>query len=208
MTEQNRQFDDREHRLSDRFRKDLRALYQPAGSVPPEIDKAILDQARHRLAKRRRIILRLRWAGGPDAQRRFVRWAAAAAVVAIGVFLYHGSAPHNHPSSIINHQSAAAERRPDIDGNGRVDILDAFRLAKNIESRGPTAAEWDINNDGRVDRDDVDAVALAAVRVSPVSVGCVPRTEISEPEERCVVRTLPENPTRRFPFAAILGKGV
>jgi hypothetical protein len=199
MTEQNRQFDDREHRLSDRFRKDLRALYQPAGSVPPEIDKAILDQARHRLARPRPLILQLRWAGGI---------AAVAAVVAIGVFLYRGSAPHNDPSSIINYQSAAAERRPDIDGNGRVDILDAFRLAKSIESRGPTAAEWDVNNDGRVDRDDVDAVALAAVRVSPVSVGCVPRTKILEPAEWCVVRTLPENPTRRFPFAAILGKGV
>jgi len=199
MTDQNRQFDDRERPVSDRFRRDLRALYQPAGSVPPEVDKAILDQARRRLAKPRPLVLRLRWAGG----------IAAAAVVALGVFLYHGSAPHNHPSSIINHQSAAAEQRPiDIDGNGRVDILDAFRLAKGLESRGPTAAEWDVNKDGRVDRDDVDTVALAAVRVNPVSVGCVPRTKTSEQEERCVVRTLPENPTRRFPFAVVLGKGV
>ncbi|MEN6335354.1 MAG: dockerin type I domain-containing protein [Phycisphaerales bacterium] len=198
MTDQNRQSDDRERPVSDRFRKDLRALYQPAGSVPPQVDKAILDQARRRLAKPRPLILRIRWAGGI---------AAAAAVVAIGVFLYHGSAPHNHPSSIINYQSAATEQRIDLDGNGRVDILDAFRLAKSLESRGPTAAEWDVNGDGRVDRDDVDAVALAAERVSPVSVGCVPRTETSEQEERCVVRTLPENPTRRFPFAAVLGKG-
>jgi hypothetical protein len=197
MTEQNRQFDDRERPASDRFRKDLRALYQPAGSVPPQVDKAILDQARRRLAKPRPLILRLRWAGGI---------AAAAAVVVIGVFLYPGTGSNNNPSSIIHHQSAA-EQRIDLDGNGRVDILDAFRLAKGIESRGPIAAEWDVNGDGRVDRDDVDTVALAAVRVSPVSVGCVPRTETSEQEERCVVRTLPENPTRRFPFAAVLGKG-
>lgn len=149
MTDQNKQFDDRQRPVSDRFRKDLRALYQPAGSVPPEVDKAILDQARRRLAKPRPLILRIRWAGGI---------AAAAAVVAIGVFLYTGSAPHNH-------QSAVAERRLDIDGNGRVDILDAFRLAKGIESRGPTAAGWDINADGRLDREDVDAVAFAAVRL-------------------------------------------
>jgi hypothetical protein len=214
MTDQNRQFDDRERPVSDRFRKDLRALYQPAGSVPPEVDKAILDQARRRLAKPRPLILRLRWAGG----------IAAAAVVAIGVFLHYGPGSSNQQSTINNHksiQSAAAEQRPDIDGNGRVDILDAFRLAKGIESgsqtpssafgvpsRGPTAAEWDVNNDGRVDRDDVDAVALAAVRVTPVSVGCVPRTETSEPEEWCVVRTLPEEPTRRFPLGIVLGKGV
>jgi hypothetical protein len=156
MTEQNRQFDDRERPVSDRFRKDLRALYGPTGSVPPQVDRAILSQAHRQLAKRRPIILRLRWAGGI---------AAAAAMVALGVFLYHGSAPDNHPSPIINSQSAAAERRVDIDGNGRVDILDAFRLAKGIESRGPTAAEWDINGDGRLDREDIDAVAFAAVRL-------------------------------------------
>jgi len=155
MTDQNKQFDDRQRPVSDRFRKDLRALYQPAGSVPPEVDKAILDQARRRLAKPRPLILRIRWAGGI---------AAAAAVVAIGVFLYTGTGPNNHPSSIIHHQSAA-EQRVDIDGNGRVDILDAFRLAKGIESRGPTAAGWDINADGRLDREDVDAVAFAAVRL-------------------------------------------
>lgn len=149
MTDQNKQFDDRQRPVSDRFRKDLRTLYQPGGSVPPEVDKAILDQARRRLAKPRPLILRLRWAGGI---------AAAAAVVAIGVFLYTGSAPHNH-------QSAVAERRLDIDGNGRVDILDAFRLAKVLEPRGPTAAGWDINADGRLDREDVDAVAFAAVRL-------------------------------------------
>jgi hypothetical protein len=156
MTEQNRQFDDRERPVSDRLRKDLRALFGPTGSVPPEVDRAILNQASRRLRKRRPIILRLPWAGGI---------AAAAAMVALGVFLYHGSAPDSHPSPIINYQSAAAERRVDIDGNGRVDILDAFRLAKGIESRGPTAAGWDINNDGRLDREDVDAVAFAAVRL-------------------------------------------
>lgn len=46
-----------------------------------------------------------------------------------------------------------------------MDILDAFRLAKGIESRGPTTAEWDVNGDGRIDRDDVDDVAFAAVRL-------------------------------------------
>jgi hypothetical protein len=159
MTEQNRQFDDRERLASDRFRKDLRALYGPTGSVPPQVDRAILNQAHRRLGKRRPIILRVRWAAGI---------AAAAAVVAIGVLVYYGPASSNQPSTINPHkytQSAAAERRVDIDGNGRVDILDAFRLAKSVESRGPTAAEWDINNDGRLDREDVDAVAFAAVRL-------------------------------------------
>jgi hypothetical protein len=53
----------------------------------------------------------------------------------------------------------------DIDRNGRVDILDAFKLAKHIESAGSTETKWDINGDGLIDRSDVDVVALAAVRL-------------------------------------------
>jgi len=62
-----------------------------------------------------------------------------------------------------------ASRRPhraDIDRNGRVDIIDAFRLARHIESASPTKRKWDINGDGLVNRDDVDKVALAAVRLN------------------------------------------
>jgi hypothetical protein len=158
MSKRNRQFDEY-GQMPDRFRKDLRALYQPTGSVPPQVDRAILAQARRRLATPRRIILRFRWAAGITA---------AAAVVALGVFLYYGPVSSNQPSTINRHksiQSAAAERPVDLDGNGRVDILDAFRLARSIESRGPAAGEWDINNDGRVDREDVDALAFTAVRL-------------------------------------------
>ncbi|MHC4229665.1 MAG: dockerin type I domain-containing protein, partial [Planctomycetota bacterium] len=53
----------------------------------------------------------------------------------------------------------------DIDQNGRVDILDAFKLARQIELAGSTEAILDINGDGLVNRDDVDMVALAAVRL-------------------------------------------
>lgn len=154
MNEPNRQFDDVEGRIPDRFRTDLQGLFEPPGRVPPQVDKAIMDEARRRIAGRRRLIVRLRWAGG----------IAAAAVVIVGVTLYHGTTLHNHPSSIIDRRSAAAGRA-DIDGNGRVDILDALRLARHIEARGPDQAEWDLNGDGQVDRGDVDLVAFAAVRL-------------------------------------------
>ena len=66
--------------------------------------------------------------------------------------------------------------REDVDSNGRVNILDAFALAREIERRGSDsesgggregdgARRFDLNNDGAVDRKDVDAVALAAVRL-------------------------------------------
>ncbi len=53
----------------------------------------------------------------------------------------------------------------DIDLNGRVDILDAFKLARHIESDARPDARWDINGDGLVNRTDVDNVARAAVRL-------------------------------------------
>jgi hypothetical protein len=54
----------------------------------------------------------------------------------------------------------------DVDGNGRVDILDAFLLAKKADAHARPAAKWeDVNGDGVLDRRDVDAVAETAVRL-------------------------------------------
>ena len=151
MTEHDRQFDDPEQRVSDRFRKDLRGLFGPPGAVPPQVDKAIMEQADRRLAKPRRLIVRMRWAAGV---------AAAAAVILVGVVLFNPPSAIRHPPST---SPGLAEGRADIDGNGRVDILDAFQLARHIESRGPADERWDLNGDGRVDKDDVDLAAFAAV---------------------------------------------
>jgi hypothetical protein len=165
MTEHDQQFDDPQRQVSDRLRADLRALFEPPGAVPPEVDKAILQQARRRLARPRRRIIRLRWAAGI---------AAAAAVLVIGVVLYNAGGPAAYqPIERQVAQRIASERNPlapaearaDIDDNGRVDILDAFRLARHIEAGDRTEQNWDLNGDGRVDRADVDAVAFAAVRL-------------------------------------------
>ena len=53
----------------------------------------------------------------------------------------------------------------DIDGSGRVDILDAFALARHLEHVQSVETNWDVNQDGRLDRADVNAVAMAAVRL-------------------------------------------
>jgi len=152
MTENNKPFDDLDRHVSDRLRQDLRGLFEPPGAVPARVNKIILDQAKQRLVKPRPLIIRLRWAAGI---------AAAAAVIAVGVILYQEP---NHQSSIDNYQSVAVGRA-DIDANGRVDILDAFQLARSIEARGPVAPQWDLNGDGRVDKDDVNLIASAAVRL-------------------------------------------
>ncbi len=162
MPERNQQFDDLDRHLSDQFGEDLRVLFEPPGAVPARVDKIILDQARRQLAQPRRLIIRLRRAAGI---------AAAAAVIALGVMLFNpqsavmsppASTGGSDPQSI---SPALAEDRADVDGNGRVDILDAFQLARSIEAHGPVDLRWDLNRDGRVDQDDVDLVARAAVRL-------------------------------------------
>ncbi len=155
MIEPNPQFDDLDRQISDRLRQDLRGLCEPPGVVPARADKTILDQARRQLAKPRRVIIRLRWAAGV---------AAAAAVIALGLVLLNPQSEIRNPQSL---RPALADGRADIDGNGRVDILDAFRLARSIEARGPADPQWDLNGDGLVDKDDVDLVASAAVRLEP-----------------------------------------
>jgi len=172
MTEHNRQFDELEPHVSDRLRRDLRDLFQSPGAIPAQTDKSILDQARRRLAKPRPFVIRLRWAASIGA---------VAAVIVLGFVLFSpqsGLPRFARNDMIQNPQSrppALAEGRADIDGNGRVDILDAFRLARSIEARGPADPTWDLNGDGRVDRDDVDLVAYAAV-----SLGTQPGDQVAE----------------------------
>jgi hypothetical protein len=59
---------------------------------------------------------------------------------------------------------ASIALKADLDGNGRVDILDAFYLARRVGKPSPQPT-WDINGDGKIDQADIDAIAAQAVRV-------------------------------------------
>jgi len=163
MTERTEHFDEdsaagrsiEDLRVSSRFSADLKALFQPQTSVPPEVDRAVMDRVhKHfaRLQSGKGRLQRIHWAW---------RIAAAAAVIilAFSLDLTKQGGPATDSFSLSESQAV------DIDRNGRVDILDAFKLAKQIESAGPADTEWDINGDGLIDRSDVDVVALAAVRL-------------------------------------------
>ncbi len=98
-----------------------------------------------RLGGRRTVTVRL-W--------RLVPLAAAAGLfVALGVWALR-PAPPARPVQVA---------REDVDANGRVDILDAFAVARRLDSGGRAPAAWDVNGDGAVDRADVDEIAMAAV---------------------------------------------
>jgi hypothetical protein len=58
----------------------------------------------------------------------------------------------------------------DYDGDGVIDILDAFALARTIENELAIEPMWDLNGDGVIDDDDVVVIAQAAVRLEPREV--------------------------------------
>ncbi len=132
----------------------LRAAHVGAPRVPVDVDRAVMAAARERLRPRRRRTVVLRWAGA---------MAAAVVLVVVGVAVTRDAGPEPAPA-------AAAERlvavREDLDGSGRVDILDAFWLARRIETSDAPSDTWDIDGDGAVGQGDVDLIAMAAVRVN------------------------------------------
>ena len=125
----------------------LQAAFRHGPHVPAEVDDAILNLARHELAARRRF---RPWTAGWRAGAGLA--AAAGLALAVWTMLPRWMSPT---------RSVAIQ---DVDRDGRVDIVDALRLARAIDA-GSTGRSGDINGDGRIDRADVDAIAGAAVRL-------------------------------------------
>jgi len=141
--------------------EDLAALYAPDLPVPPDVDRAIIATARERFARRRRPRLVLRWAPV----------GALAAAAAIVLFLVPTLLlKPRHQASRERAVTAKIAAKEDIDQDGRVDILDAFALARHIESSREFFGEWDMNGDGSVDDTDVEVIARAAVSLERSSV--------------------------------------
>ncbi|HPD30137.1 MAG TPA: dockerin type I domain-containing protein [Phycisphaerae bacterium] len=163
---------------------EMRKIYPSGGPVPAQLDEAILAAARVRIATRRRAWIVLR--------RVSIAVTAAAAAIGLAVWIGQGGLKSTpSPEMMIAAVTPAGPK--DIDRNGRVDILDAFILARHLDERlGTTAdtsgadalvgpqdsaasarkasgrgearpSDWDVNGDGVIDQGDVDAVAMAAV---------------------------------------------
>jgi hypothetical protein len=157
MTDRTQHFDDdAEFKVSHRLEANLEELFKPPAGVPPEVDRAVLDRAYKHFRQ-------IPAASGRRTSHWTWLWrAAAAAAVIILAFSLNLTERTERPGERSGRATAQAV---DIDQNGRVDILDAFKLARQIESARPTEQDWDIDGDGLVDVDDVDMVAFAAVRL-------------------------------------------
>ena len=124
MTERKEHFDeDLDLRVPSKLSADLNALFEPEAGIPPEVDRAVMDRAHKHLAplqsgKRKR--LRIHWGW---------RIAAAAAVIILAFSLDLTKQPERTTERLTLSKTQAI----DIDRNGRVDILDAFKLARHID---------------------------------------------------------------------------
>jgi len=131
---------------SGRLAEDLAAAFAGRVAVPGDVDAAVLAAAhRHLGAVRRR-----RWL----ARRVLPAGAAAAAAIVLCIWLA---------------DPFAAADPADLDRNGRVDILDAFALARSLQSHATTGDTVDLNRDGVVDAADVEAIARRAVALAPAA---------------------------------------
>ena len=124
---------------SKQFAQDLGAIYRTDVKVPARIDDTILNRARGHFA------------GAPGSRGLGLRigalLTAAAAMILIAIY--------------VSKPPQAAMQSPQV----AVDITDALRIAREIRDGRANLASDDFNHDGTVDQRDVDAVAIAAVRL-------------------------------------------
>jgi hypothetical protein len=108
--------------------------------VPKFIDDAVLERAHAHFGAKQK---------APRPNRLWWAWSIAGATAALAcALLLFPAKKENWVREDVNH-------------DGRVDILDALALARDIQNgRGA-----DQNNDGQINEADINALALAAVRL-------------------------------------------
>jgi len=112
--------------------------------VPPYVDDSVLKAARKHLEH----TSAPRWKGFG----RWMLWPAFALLVLVG-WLAH----------TLTTREQEAFAREDVNRDGRVDIVDALVLAREIDAgRGML----DLNGDGVVDRRDAEVIATDAVKLT------------------------------------------
>ena len=127
----------------------LRELSGRRVFVPPTVDQAVLGAARRHLAKPQRSDFNL--------FRSWLAWPAyAVACFAVLGLVYFLAKP------VETEKRLAGE---DLNHDGQVDILDAFQLARQLQTGQEPAAGLDLNGDGVVDWRDVEALAARAVKL-------------------------------------------
>lgn len=120
--------------MDDRLSRFLDRLEPPEVDVPESVDRRILGHARW-------VLLR----------RRVMPVLAVAAVLLVAVTF--GIQRFGGPGALPG----------DVDGDGSVDIVDAYVLALRLRDGAELDGGWDLDGDGRVDERDVEALTQRSV---------------------------------------------
>ena len=126
----------------------------PTPAVSRFRDEQILAAARQQLSRRNRMRWVIRYAVGS---------VAAAAVILIAIKTTHVT--HREQASFEADRTVASAE--DVNRDGKLDILDAYFMARKVAANETLSKEWDFNRDGAVDNKDVDVVAFSAVKIKP-----------------------------------------
>lgn len=142
----------------------LRELDRVPFDVSPEQHNDILQSAREHLKPSRLPRPVRRW--------RYIVAVTGSVCAALLVFGFMQLGTHDRFDQTAKLQMQADTlpdadtRNPkDIDENGTVDILDAYVMARRLQTNEHDEAlnKWDFNSDGQLDEDDIQMVALEAV---------------------------------------------
>jgi len=146
MTEDNRKFDEADAQLLPKLAAALKRLPRDEVFVPRYVDDAIFKAARRHLQKSAK--------SRPVKLPRWFWWPAFTSAVVVVSFAF-----------VLFHQHEPRSAREDLNHDGRVDILDAFALAKELQRGALTAPKCDFNGDGVVDERDTEILAARAVQL-------------------------------------------
>lgn len=129
------------------LRDDLRAIAEPRRELSAGVRERVLAHAAAARGRRRPTrAVRPLW-------RR--RWAVAGVAAAACVLLVVGPRVFRDDSPLAG----------DVDGDGVVDVRDAYLLARSVRAAQPIEARADLDGDGRVDQADVDRLLDRIVRL-------------------------------------------
>lgn len=130
----------------------LRQSQAPRVFVPRTMDESVLRTARERLSPVTR-----------PSPRPLAHWVRSLAFATACLVLCAAAYWLTRPSSLLNLSPAYA--REDLNRDGRVDILDAFLLARQLQSGDNPRPSLDLNGDGVVDHRDAESIAAQAVKL-------------------------------------------